>query len=151
MRTKPVKIAVATVLGAILIIGSFVTDNFGISEAYVGWTSPKPVIVGEYTFYPGIEYLLSPRSPYPNQFWAIYDGTPPNKTAITMLSLGALVLLYAYFIFVPSRRRKAVQYQQAEVTQAPWKSPIKKHKYKSRPTFKKHPSYATHNAQRNLA
>ncbi len=140
MRLNVTRVFIVAFLCAILVVGSFVTDNFGLSKAYVGWTSLPSTDSYGYpcTFECSDDRTL--QAPYVQQSWSVDRNMalPPDTIALLLIAIAALILAPTYFL--PDNKKYSLHSTQAaELLQPAWKVHFKKHKYQSTPTLKRHP------------
>lgn len=148
MRSNTVKLGVIVLLGSVLVVGSLATNNFGISQAFVGAGMPTVKTIEGDTIILVCFGRISAQAPYELPSWPgiLSTEVTPNATAILLVTIASAIvalLLVGKHGMLPKQKQTLLGHLSTELVESVVKTPFKKHKYKSVPELKKHRSYYT--------
>jgi hypothetical protein len=130
MRLKIIRAIAVCLVCPILIVGSFVTNNFGISQAYVGWTLVDPPSLEGFVCLNDCYSDMTYQVPYQQSWYIDPNLALPAKTiAILLITFWVLSLFYLY----PrsGRQERDLHFLQNEEVSYPiWEAHFKKYNYR---------------------
>lgn len=130
MLLKVIRVFAVSFVCAILIAGSFVTNNFGISQAYIRWAPFYSPCWDGFVSFHGCYYDVTHQAPYDKQPWSVdpISALPSDTIPILLITLAALILSYPHL--KSSRQKRALHSPQTEEVPYPARETrFKKYKY----------------------
>jgi len=153
MLIRAIRVLIIVLVCACLIVGSFVEDNFGLTQTRTNIGSPG--VLSSIDLYPSTDMrskfgeLFIINLPQPAESFGqeeIKLPFPPETIAIMLTTLFALVLLRSHFM--PGKREYIQSLTTYEGLYPSWKVPFKKYKYHHTGAIlpKRHPKYHSRSA-----